>query len=136
MLKKQGLIYLSLIVGLFSGCATMRPEMVQKKHAEWQVEVDRFERAQGLSCSQVPELYDISRLKVGSTVKIKSICGKTEYLTTKILYDIKSAENRKKYIVNEIMGNDISTLEGDVLAFSKVICTDNIKYETVVKVVF
>ncbi|MDD5194660.1 MAG: hypothetical protein PHQ96_03165 [Candidatus Omnitrophica bacterium] len=128
MFKKQGLIYLLFITGLFSGCATMTPEMVQKKHAEWQAEVDRFERAQGLSCFQVPELYDTSRLKVGSTVNIKSIYGKSKYSTTKILYDIKPVENGKKYIINEIMGNYMSTLEGDPLAFSKVICTDDTKY--------
>ncbi|MBU3895982.1 hypothetical protein KKG36_01585 [Patescibacteria group bacterium] len=128
MLKKQGLIYLLLIVGLFSGCATLTPEMVQKKHAEWQSVVDRFEQTQGLSCSQALELYDISRLKVGSTVKTESTCGKSKQLVTKTLQDIKSAENGKRYIVNEIIGNDTFTREGCPLAFSKVICEDGINY--------
>jgi len=128
MSKKQGLIYLLLIAGLFSGCATLTPEMVQKKHAEWQSEVDRFERTQGFSCSQIPELYDTSRLKVGSTVKKRDISGKTKCFTTKVLYDIKSTENGKRYIINEIYGDNTFTREGEPLAFSKVICEDGINY--------
>jgi len=128
MFKKQGLICLLFMAGLFSGCATMTPEMVQKKHAEWQSEVDRFERTQGLLYSQAPELYDSSRLKVGSTVKTKHTFNKSKSLTTKTLYDIKSAESGERYIVKEINGSYTFTREGDPVAFSKVICEDKINY--------
>lgn len=128
MFKKQGLICLVFMAGVFSGCATMTPEMVQKKHAEWQSEVDRFEKVQGLSYSQAPELYDSSRLKVGSTVKIKHAFNKSKSLTTKTLYDIKSTESGNKYIINEINGSYTFTREGDPVAFSKVICEDKINY--------
>lgn len=129
MLKRCKLLCLTAVIGgLVSGCATLTPEMVQKKHAEWQSVVDRFERTQGLSCSQVPELYDISRLKVGSMVKTEFTGGKSKQLETKTLHDIKSTENEKRYIVNKKIRSNIFTLEGDPLAFSKVICSDKINY--------
>ena len=136
MLKRCRLLCLIAVIGwLFSGCAMTIPLSASGSRSLLQPEIDRFEQIQGLSCSEIPELYDISRLKAGSTVKMSSIYDKSTkpFFQTTILRDIQSTKTGKQYIVDWVIGKDIYTLEGDSLAFSKVICFDKINYTNYVK---
>lgn len=58
---------IGMAVMIINGCAT-----APKKSFPYippQSEIERFERATALPYSEVPEVYDISRLRVGSMAK-------------------------------------------------------------------
>ena len=129
ILKKWGSLCLMVfVVGLCSSCAITIPRSIPGSRFVLQSEINRFEQTQGLSCSEIPEIYDMSRLKVGSTVKIKSIYDKSKkpFFETMILRDIQSTKIEKQYIIDLVIGKDIYTIEGESSAFNRVVCSDKI----------
>ncbi len=79
------------------GCATTMPLQTQEDYARAQAEMLRFEQARILSINEIPDLYDVSRLRKGSTVRIQhtqSISGGS-YFITKTLRDIKDENGNR-----------------------------------------
>lgn len=131
MLRKQGLVFLFFIALLFSGCSFSASNIrsTPKSASEFQSVMDRFERTNGLSWSEIPELYDTSRLKAGSSVKVKLMYDKSKkpYFETQTIREIKLANMGKRYIIDMVMEDNHSyTLEGGPSDFNRVIWSDNI----------
>ena len=98
--------------------------------SELNSEIEHFEQTKGISCSDIPEIYDISRLRVGSMVdaNIKVIRGNSENhemsYTTIMLNDIETTEEgeiyQEKILATTYPGEILSNYKPDEL--KKVIC--------------
>ena len=123
MFKKQRLIYLLFIVGLFSGCATIKPEMVQKENAEWQAEADRFEQAKTLSVGEIPNIYNVSRLCKGSNVKIKHTRNNSDEpsFITETVRDVKVDNKGKIYVIDSTVSERTFTFQEDSVSLQKIV---------------
>lgn len=88
--------------------------------------INRFEQAKAVSCCELPVLYDISRLKAGSSVKLKLIYdySKKPVFETMRLREIQPAGAEKKYVIDIVSGFTHYSLEGNPSSFNRVICSD------------
>lgn len=132
MLKKRKSVCLLAGIALLSGCATGNMHLAPKGASGLPSAITRFEEAKGLSCSGLPALYDISRLKAGSSVKMKLTYGQSGQPSdaTMTLREIKGAGAQRKYIMEVVSGRTRYAIEGSSSAFDRIICSDDSKIES------
>jgi len=125
ILKKSKLACL-LLAFLLSGCSTGNARFMPKGASGLPSAISRFEQAKGISCSELPVLYDVSRLKAGSSVKLQLNYdnSKKPSFETMSLREIRPANREKKYIIDIVSGFTHYSLEGDTSSFNRVICSD------------
>jgi len=122
MLIKAMPAYLLSLVILFSGCSTGTTHFTPKGVSGLSSAISRFEQVNGLSCPEIPVLYDVSRLKTGSFVKLQLTYDKSK---KPAFETITLREGRPgKYIIDIASGRTNYALEGEPSSFGRVICSD------------
>jgi len=131
MLKRCILLYLAAAIVLLGGCATGNMRLAPKGVSGLPSAMTRFEEAKGLSGSELPVLYDISRLKAGSSVKMRLTfdAGRPSDVTT-TLREIKNDGTQKRYMVEVTSGRTRYVLDGGPSALDRVICSDDFKIDS------
>lgn len=131
MLKKRKSVCLLAGIALLSGCATGSMHLAPKGVSGLPSAIARFKETKGLSCSELPVLYDVSRLKAGSSVRMKLTfeAGQPSDVTM-TLREIKGAGAQKKYIMEVVSGRTRYVLGGGPSALDKVVCSDDCKIES------
>lgn len=111
-----------VLVGMLilSGCATTIPK--QAVDPEVQLQMQRFDAAKSLSASETPDVYNASRLRPGSSVKIKHT-GSTakSYYSSRILREIKSDAADKTYIIDTTAEGTSFTFEEKSSTLAKIV---------------
>ncbi len=132
MFNKQRSASLLAAVVLLSGCSTGSMRLAPKSVSGLPSAIARFEQTRGLACSELPVLYDISRLKAGSSVKMKLAYDQSGRPSdvTMTLRETKGAGAEKKYIMDVISGRTRYAIEGSSSAFDRIICSDDSKIES------
>jgi len=132
MFKKRTSACLLAGIILLGGCATGNMHLAPKGVSGLPPAVARFEETKGLSCSGLSALYDISRLKAGSSVKMKLTYDQSGQPSdvTMALREIKSAGAQKKYIMEVTSDRTRYVLAGGPSALDKVVCSDDCKIES------
>lgn len=121
LLKKWiplGVVFISL-----SGCAMTNVHTQDNSTEDAQFQMRRFDEAKSLTASEIPQIYDVARLKAGSKVKIKYISNSSgkSYFTTKVLRDIRSSDGQKLYVTDSTVADHTFTFQEDGFALSKII---------------
>lgn len=123
---------LIVVVILFIGCHRMAPGIQFLKPSDMQAEIERFKQAKGISCSDIPVIYDSSPLKVGSMVKSKMVNSQIpdkSFLSSTTLNDIAVTGSGEQYHIKtdtdgignyQYIHNKLS---------SKIICIDETETE-------
>ncbi len=105
------------------GCATAARQSKQADETDIKLRMQQFEQARGLSASEIPEQYDVSRLRQGSKVKIKYTCNnsKGSVLIAKLLREVRSNGNNKDYLIDLVRDKDTSTFQEDASSMARVV---------------
>jgi len=131
MLKKQKSVCLLAGIALLSGCATGSMHLAPKGASGLPPAIARFKETKGFSCSELPVLYDVSRLKAGSSVKMRLTfdAGRPSDVTT-TLREIKNDGTQKRYMVEVASDRTRYVLDGGPSALDRVICSDDFKVDS------
>lgn len=114
------------VVILFIACHRTIPGIQSLQPSDMQSEIERFEQAKGISCSDIPVIYDITPLKVGSMVKWKSVNYRIpdkSFISSTILNDIEVTSDGEWYQIKIDAESAILTNYQNKLS-SKIVCID------------
>ena len=119
--KRISVLFAFIFLLLISGCAATFP--TQPVNPEAQLQMQRFEAAKSLTASEIPDIYNASRLRPGSSVKIKYTGTNSEkpYFSSKVLRDIKSNGANKVYIIDSASNDAAFTFEENPSSLAKII---------------
>lgn len=129
LLRKLALLNILLL--FLCGCA-VSSRSVQKDNGQFDKQLALFEQAKGLSSSQIPPVYDASRLRVGSSVKIKFTQGGSgkPYFMSTVLRDIQVDGGGKSYVTDFTAGkNQIFTHKEKESALKTIVFPEDVDFE-------
>lgn len=115
-------VLLSVLLIMLSGCATAIPLSMQKDDSDYQHWTEIFEQAKGLSDDEIPAQYNYSRLREGSSVKMKvtnNFSTSSDFITT--LREIRAVDNKKLYFIEHISGESAFISKVEPASLSKII---------------
>jgi len=115
-------VYL-LVIFLFCGCATTVPQSNQQANVNTNSEALRFEQAKALAASDIPDLYNLSRLSKGSQVKIKHTRDNSSetYFTVKTVKDVTAGNGNSVYAIDSVTEGNTYTFSEDSASLRKVV---------------
>ncbi len=120
---KKNILFCFFIVPLFIGCATTTPQSTPESRAETQALMSRFEQAKILSTEEIPDVYNASRLRKGSNVKMKHTLNSLEkpYFMTQAVREVKADNKGSIYVIDSIVDERAFTRQEDLVSLGKIV---------------